>query len=474
MSVRVPLRTPRGRALMELEDPTDHISARIIRRRDWYERDLLNDMASRVRTGTAIDVGAHIGNHSLWMASCGLDVVALEPNPSSRAQLERNVALNNLRSKVKVLGLAAGRVAGRGRVKVLNPQNTGMSQVLSDDFGDIDIVTIDDLVLDNVTLIKIDVEGAELDILHGAQNTIARFHPVLYVEAAEESARRAVEAFLEPLGYTCFGRYALTPTYGFSRAQRRDIELSVTIMAHPAREAMVRELVDTLDGPAEIAWDRDNDRWETGRRALLSARDDATHHLVLQDDAIICRDLLAGVRRALERNPHCPTSLYLGRQRPHGPHFQRVMKQARDADATWIIGPELCWGVALVFPTELIGPMVAFGDEHPKVENYDKRLGMYLQSQKIPTWYTVPSLVDHRRQDVSPSLVPGRTGPNRVAHVFHGEANSALDIDWAAGRIAFEKRGTRQPPRHCPVCRANAYACAMPSVSQPEPVEVGD
>lgn len=463
--MRVSLRVGGRRALLDLDDLGDHISRRIHRRRSWYEQDLLADISSRVQRGVAIDVGAHIGNHTVFLALSGFEVVAFEPNPITREQLERNVKLNEL--QVQVLAAAAGSKQTYARLESENPSNTGMTRTIEDPLGGVPMVTIDSLNLDP-KVIKIDVEGSELDILEGARQTIWRCKPVLYIESEAEDLRRAVEAFLAPLGYSCFGKYAITPTYGYWAQPKAEIRLSVAVMAHPKRKHMVAQLLKELPG-ATVVWDEKDDRWDTGKRSLLAFDPEATHHLTIQDDAIVCKDFLDGLKLALERNPHCPTSLYLGRQRPHGPHFTKVSKQAQELGANWIIGPELCWGVALCFPTTMIPKMVEAADSLTNVENYDKRLAMYLNKAKIPTWYTFPSLADHRRQAESPSLVPGRTGENRVAHRFL--AKSALDIDWRDGRVVFEKRARRELRRSCPICGARDYTCNGKPI--PEPVEVG-
>lgn len=423
---QITLAAPGRRVRLELDDPEDHISRRIIRRRDWYERDLLNDVRRRAPRGTAIDIGAHIGNHSLWFAAvCGMRVVALEPNPRSFAQLHRNVDLNAL--DVTIIPAAVGGTLGRARLEEPNPGNSGMSYTVSDAAGGIPVVTVDSLGLDDVALIKIDVEGQELDILAGAAETLKRCGPLLYVEAPTENARDRLDEFLAPFGYRRFGRFALTPTYGYSRSSRLDVRLSATIMAHPRRQRFVGELIGRLDGPASVTWDRLNDRWETGRRSLLAVDPEATHHLVLQDDAVICRDLLAGAARAVREHPDTPISLYLGRQRPHGAKFVKIVAAAKAAGERWVVFPELCWGVALIVPRPLIDPIVSFGDAHPRIANYDKRISHFLESERIMTWYTVPSLVDHRAGAENPSLIPGRTGANRVAHWFIGADASPLN-----------------------------------------------
>lgn len=442
---------------LNFDYPDDHISRVIERGRTFYEIDLLEDIHRRITPGTAIDVGAHIGNHTLWLAAvCGMDVVAFEPFEPSRQQLERNIDANGLRSRVQVRAAAAGDKDGTGRIVPGTEGNSGTTTIKRHGRGSVAIETIDGLALEEVRVIKIDVEGGELAVLKGARDTIARCRPVVYVEAATDERRAAVDALMSDLGYAPFGCFAKTPTYGY--APVAPVVLSVAVMAHPSRKAFVQQLLERLDAPAEVVWDQRGDRWDTGRRSLLAADPSATHHLVIQDDSIVCRDLVAGARRALTVIRSAPVSFYAGRQRPAGPLVKRAIASARKQGASWVYG-ELLWGVALAFPAPLIPEMVKHGDTLTSVPNYDRRLSMFLRTRRIPTFYTLPSLVDHRNVDENPSLVPGRTAAGRVAHWFAGADASALDLDWSGPREFMRTNGAQAP--RCPACKGNDYSCSI-------------
>jgi len=210
--------------------------------------------------------------------------------------------------------------------------------------------------------------------------------------------------------------------------------VSVAVMAHPRREAFIPSLLDALDRPAEVVWDQRNDRWDTGRRSMLAYDPAATHHLVVQDDAIVCRDLVAGLEAALVHVPdRTPVCLYTGRLTPFAEQTTEVARRATDQGAAWLVMEGLHWGVGIVMPTELIDPMIRWGDTRGKhIANYDKRISRWLGEQRISTWYPWPSLVDHRD---SPSMVPGRGSRGRHAHRFLGADQSALDVDWSAGVV---------------------------------------
>lgn len=209
-------------------------------------------------------------------------------------------------------------------------------------------------------------------------------------------------------------------------------KLSVSVMAHQARAHLVDELVDRLGVDADrVTWDRRQDRWDTGRRAMLDHDPDSDWHMVIQDDAMVCRDLLPGLEAALDRVPagaiSCP---YVGTRRPMTERVTRAVEEADRAQASWIVLQTLNWGVAIIVPTNTIAEMVAWCDRLT-IPNYDKRVGQYYwRVRNWPTWYTHPSLVDHR--DV-PSLAGH--GPDRRAHRFAGEDTSALDLSWDGERV---------------------------------------
>lgn len=205
--------------------------------------------------------------------------------------------------------------------------------------------------------------------------------------------------------------------------------VGVAIMAHRRRERFVPDLLAALDRPAEVVWDERNDRWHTGRRAMLAYRNHPghTHWMVVQDDAIVCRDLAAGVEQALEHVPaKSPLCLYVGRVRPFREHVHRLVGRAGPG-VSWLAMNNMNWGVGIVMPVELIEPCITWGDRRGDIANYDKRIGRWLQHQGITVYYPWPSLVDHRD---SPSLVPGRGSAGRRAHRFIGADVSALDQRW--------------------------------------------
>lgn len=202
--------------------------------------------------------------------------------------------------------------------------------------------------------------------------------------------------------------------------------LSAAIMGHPDRAAMITELQSALDRPVKVVLDEKQDRHDTGIRALEAFDPSASHHLVLQDDALVPRDLLAGIERALRYIPQDePMCLYTGRVKPFSQEIRKVVQQAGD-HASWLTMQGIYWGPGIVVPAAHI-PTISEWWSGAKVTNYDRRLSAWYALRDATVWYPWPCLVDHRGDE---SLVKGH-GKGRHAYSFLGEDHSALDVDWS-------------------------------------------
>ena len=175
-----------------------------------WEPDVVNAMQQCVTRGdSAIDVGAHIGYHSLILARCvGTRgrVVALEPVEANRVLLEANLRLNNC-EHVDVMGVAAGSSEGsvtlgtEERHRYPGTSAIGRSATRVATVNTTTIDTIVDAMPRGVKFMKIDVEGAELAVLDGACRTLRTHHPVLVIELHDPDAPDAVLRRLREFGY---------------------------------------------------------------------------------------------------------------------------------------------------------------------------------------------------------------------------------------------------------------------------------
>jgi FkbM family methyltransferase len=151
-----------------------------------------------------LDVGAYIGPYAILAArasGAAGRVLALEPDPKNRRQLDKNLALNEI-SNCTVVPLAAWSRAGRIGWRTADQPDWHRASEEANALTT-EAITLDDLVarhkLDRVDWIKMDIEGGEVEALRGALVILQRFHPTLFIEIHETAAE--LKSFLIPLGY---------------------------------------------------------------------------------------------------------------------------------------------------------------------------------------------------------------------------------------------------------------------------------
>jgi FkbM family methyltransferase len=126
----------------------------------------------------AVDIGAHVGYLAKEMPF--ERVIAFEPDPDNFECLVENVP------NVFHIPLALGNKAGMVTLYRPRRSNSGTGFVSEDVLGyesiQVPQVTLDSFLLQNVDYIKIDVQGSELQVLHGGLQTIHRCSPVISLE----------------------------------------------------------------------------------------------------------------------------------------------------------------------------------------------------------------------------------------------------------------------------------------------------
>lgn len=200
---------------------TDYIQGKIARDKQPYELEMLRDMAARLQPGDLVlDVGANIGNHTLYLASVtGCRVHAFEPNGHLCEALAQSVELNGQSDRITIHQAGVAAVKGFARFAHLDPANLGaqsLEQVQGGAESGIKLVVLDDMEWSAaIRLIKIDVEGMESDVLKGAQQLILRDKPVLYVESQTAEDFELLFNQLKALGYLYCATFNATPTHVF-------------------------------------------------------------------------------------------------------------------------------------------------------------------------------------------------------------------------------------------------------------------
>lgn len=198
----------------------DYIQGMLAEKATPYEFAMLQAMASCLCEGDLVlDVGANIGNHTLYLAAvAGLKVVAFEPNPELCVPFRKAITLNDLDDRVTLHEVGVGATEGKANFSEIKPDNLGgQSLVLDDsDVSEVSVINLDSLdIEDKVRAIKIDVEGMELSVLKGAATLISRDKPYLFIEAQTESDFDALHEVVVDLGYVYWDTFNATPTHWF-------------------------------------------------------------------------------------------------------------------------------------------------------------------------------------------------------------------------------------------------------------------
>jgi FkbM family methyltransferase len=200
----------------------DHISdkIRIFGRYEFDELEALDAFVlSRLpgRTRCCVDVGANIGNHCLYFSRRFDRVHAFEPNPLAVDLLRWNLRANGIGNvRVHTVGLA--EQPSTATMSIVE-RNLGSSHLgaqpdaapSSNERVQISLARGDDLLLDEdvIDLVKIDVEGFELNVLRGLRRTLERHQPIVLAEALSSTidtttGTTAVADLLTELGYVPF------------------------------------------------------------------------------------------------------------------------------------------------------------------------------------------------------------------------------------------------------------------------------
>lgn len=156
------------------------------------------------------DVGAFHGLLTLYFARSARCVVAWEPNRGNRSRLEENLRLNSFANViVRPYGLSSRATRAEMSFDPLTPGMASLDRgiALGAEHETIEVRTLDEEPgLDAPNLIKIDVEGLELEVLKGAVRTL-QLHPELFLEMhgadLEDKCRRvnAIANYLWTIGY---------------------------------------------------------------------------------------------------------------------------------------------------------------------------------------------------------------------------------------------------------------------------------
>lgn len=201
-------------------DVTEYLQAHLFVFGD-YELPTIRFLRSVLKPGSVcLDVGAQMGYLSLAMATAAdrrTVVHSFEPESNNAARLRENVALNSL-SNITLHQTAVSTVDGSLKLYLSNDRNAGTHSTVfiesnvSSEFVEIPSITLESFArekrLSSIDLIKIDVEGAEIDVINGALTVLKQHKPLVIMELSDH--------LQQARGQTCAEFKEFMASYGYS------------------------------------------------------------------------------------------------------------------------------------------------------------------------------------------------------------------------------------------------------------------
>jgi FkbM family methyltransferase len=203
----------RGRALRGLGDFTEHVGdvtlTGDVQLHSHYVRQLKESDRERataalfteavVAGAVVLDVGAYLGYFTVLAGKRGARVIAFEPDPRNLPYLRRNVEANGIADRVRIVERAVGAKPGTSTF-FLSPggdESTLHRRAAADPAVTLEVTTVDAETEGlTVDVIKIDVEGGEVEAFAGMRRTLQEASPtlVMFVERNAEALARASHA----------------------------------------------------------------------------------------------------------------------------------------------------------------------------------------------------------------------------------------------------------------------------------------
>jgi hypothetical protein len=197
-------------------------------------------------------------------------------------------------------------------------------------------------------------------------------------------------------------------------------------MAHPSREKHFEYLREKLGNVPFLIDEESKGTAFNSERSWRAYNKYCDYHVVIQDDAIICKDFISKAEDLIERVntekikiPEVANSKYIAFNFYYGlrKSFEEEAKIA--IKRGYIVKKNVHWGVAICLPTAIIDEMLDFFNKQTAPQD-DERITRFLRSKNIPVYFPIPSLIDHRHEEKS---LVGDLGTKRKAYKFIDNEN---------------------------------------------------
>jgi len=155
-----------------------------------------------IKKGKIVDIGAHYGTMSIILNDnfSNTGMICFEAHSGNAEILKENLELNNLKAEIHCCAIADYN--GNGYLRVMEGGSPVYRLQRDVEHIAVPVHTLDSFKLKGISLIKVDVEGAELLMLKGAVETIKNNRPAIYLEHHWDLCEKEeLYAFIESLNY---------------------------------------------------------------------------------------------------------------------------------------------------------------------------------------------------------------------------------------------------------------------------------
>ena len=195
--------------------PSEHIGQAIIKDGS-YESGVIKSVMNFINKKNSnnsdihlIDVGANIGTHTIGFSNLYKSAISFEPNPIISKILEANIAINNI-NNAEIRKIALSNISGN-MVLCVPDENYGNASLketethASNGF-ELETQTLDSQLLgiysvNDLILLKVDVEGHELEVIEGAKKFIAMHNVIIVLEHTKSNNSEKLYNLLKINGY---------------------------------------------------------------------------------------------------------------------------------------------------------------------------------------------------------------------------------------------------------------------------------
>lgn len=185
----------------------DTISDKLCEKGHW-EQEYINIAETFLKDNSVIfDIGANIGVWSIKLAKKNRKIYAFEPFVPSYNALCGNIFINQKEKNITTFNYACtDDLNEKYDFIIKEPNNIGNATIIKNNNNSVKLMRLDELNINKLDLIKIDVEGHELQALKGGEELIKKYKPKIIFESWGEEKykekRKKLMDYIESFGYT--------------------------------------------------------------------------------------------------------------------------------------------------------------------------------------------------------------------------------------------------------------------------------